>query len=67
MKTTQRNWIISRLTKRGKISRNECLSRFISRLAMHIDKLHKDGWETEGHNHKTKNGIDYVYTLIKKP
>jgi uncharacterized protein (DUF342 family) len=65
MKTSQHAWIAAQLTKRGKITRNQCLARYISRLAARISDLREAGWEIVGNTVKTKNGKDYVYTLVK--
>ena len=61
MKQTQLDWIISRLDETGKISRNECLQNYISRLGARIADLKEMGWELEGSFEKTENGKDYVY------
>ena len=63
MKSTQLKTVLDRLEETGEISRNYCLSRYISRLSAIIyslkkkDYKFKEGW---------KDG-DYVYTLISKP
>jgi len=57
--------VISGLLERdGRISRNQCLSMYISRLASRIDDLERAGWvfRTE----RAING-DYVYHLVSKP
>jgi hypothetical protein len=64
---TQRAWIKSQLITRGTITRNACLNRFITRLAMHINKLKGEGWQIEGTRLPKRGGVDYRYTLISKP
>lgn len=61
-KQTQLNIIKNYLKVKGSISRNYCLSIFISRLGAHIKTLQYEGWELEG----KKVGNDYVYTLKTK-
>jgi hypothetical protein len=63
MKSTQTSWIANQLTKTGTITRNQCLRRYISRLAARIADLRAAGWEIDGARYKT----DYRYTLIKRP
>lgn len=65
MKQSQEAWILSRLSKTGSISRNECLKMYISRLGAHIGNLKLKGYKFEGKYVKTKNGRNYKYTLIK--
>ena len=69
---TQREFVLSRLCKYGKVSRNECLSNYISRLSAIIYDLKIDGFDFEAYYEPIiKNGVkigeDYVYRLIKKP
>lgn len=65
MKTnTQIAWVQKELIKYGKISRNKCLARFISRLGAIIPRIVKrTGVEIEGRWVKNKKGSDYVYFL----
>jgi len=51
------------LSETGHISRNQCLSMFISRLSAYALDLRNEGWKIEG----KKSGNDYVYTLKSKP
>lgn len=60
---TQKQRIVKRLLATGKISRNECLKNYISRLGAIICDLTKEGWEFET---KNVNG-DYVYTIKVTP
>ena len=62
---TQQDWVETQLMKKGKVSRNEALRRYFSRLGARICDLRNAGWEIKGEFVKTKNGRDYVYTLIK--
>ena len=57
MKQTQRQRVISRLMDKGKITRNECLNNYITRLSAIILVLKQEGWEFET---KEEKG-DYVY------
>jgi len=54
----QAKWVRERLTKSGKVTRNEALKRGITRLASHICQLNNAGWAIEGK--KMKNN-DYKY------
>ena len=61
---TQIAWVQSQLIKHGKISRNACLKRYISRLGAIIPRIvERSGVEIEGRYVKTKNGTDYIYFL----
>lgn len=62
---SQEQWIREQLEKKGYVTRNQCLSRYISRLGARICDLRQAGWEITGEWVKTKNGRDYKYTLIK--
>ena len=66
MKQTQLNWIISRLEENGRISRNECLQNYISRLGARIADLKKAGWRLEGRFEETEHGRDYVYRKVEE-
>lgn len=65
VKQTQEQWIVDQLQKKGYITRNECLRKYISRLGARIWDLRDSGMEIVGEWVKTKNGKDYRYTLIK--
>ncbi len=67
MKPTQRNWVEERLRDTKRVTRNEALGRFVSRLAAIIADMKRDGWVIEGDNLKSLVGNDYVYTLISEP
>jgi len=67
MKPTQRNWVEERLRDTKRVTRNEALGRFVSRLAAIIADMKRDGWIIEGNNLKSLVGNDYVYTLISEP
>jgi hypothetical protein len=72
LKQKQKDWIISQLIENGEITRNKCLKNYISRLAMHIDQLKKQGWEFETERVKVKTpmgwtGNDYKYILVSFP
>jgi hypothetical protein len=60
---TQVERIIEILERDGRISRNACLSMFISRLAARIADLEDEGWKFE----TQKVGGDYVYRVVERP
>ena len=62
---TQRQIVEEQLKKYGKVSRNWCLKRFISRLGAIICELKKDGWIILGTYQKAGSGQDYIYRVIK--
>lgn len=62
MKQTQQEWIVEQLKKKGFITRNEALKKYISRLAARISDLREAGMEIIGE--RTPKG-DYKYTLVK--
>lgn len=62
---TQEKFVEAVLKKKGKISRNFCLQRYISRLSAIIFTLKTKGYKIEGQFVKTKHGRDYVYYLTK--
>ncbi len=65
-KNTQVKFVEAILKKKGSISRNFCLQRYISRLSAIIFELKAQGYKIEGEFVKTKNGKDYVYTIINE-
>jgi len=65
MKTSQHDWILYQLENKGYISRNQCLRKYISRLGARICDIKKEGHAIYGRYEKTKNGIDFVYYLLK--
>lgn len=62
-KITQKTWVKAQLAKHGKITRNQCLARYISRLGAIIADLKDEGYRFEAYYQKTKRGTDYVYKL----
>jgi len=65
-KQTQEAFVYAQLKSKGKISRNFCLSKYISRLGAIIHTLRHDfNLTIEGGYVKTKRGRDYVYTILK--
>ena len=60
---SQKERVVQRILDTGKISRNECLRNFISRLGAIIYKLTKEGWEFR----TEEIDGDYVYYQIKNP
>jgi ribosomal protein S8 len=60
MTNTKIAWVYSQLQNRGYITRNECLSRGITRLASIINVMKKEGWLFET---KKVDG-DYKYIFI---
>ena len=63
MKQTQKEFVVSKLKKDGSISRNFCLSNYISRLGSIINNLNREGWQLDGEN---KDG-DYIYKVKDSP
>ena len=62
-KLNQEQRVVLKLKRDGYITRNECLSVYISRLSSIILKLKNKGWDFETKDVKG----DYVYTTIKTP
>lgn len=62
---SQINWIKHQLETKGHITRNQALRRYISRLAVAIFVLKQRGMNIVGEDVKTKNGVDYRYTLLR--
>jgi hypothetical protein len=62
-KKTQEEWVIDELKKNKQISRNLCLSNYITRLGAIICDLNKKGYNLKGSFIKTEYGKDYVYKL----
>lgn len=62
---SQMDWVKAQLLKKGSITRNEALKRYISRLGARINDLRNAGWKIEGRWIKTKYGRDYEYILTK--
>ncbi len=65
MKNTQEKWVKDMLKEHGKVTRNQALGRYITRLASIISDLNNGDWEIAGawdSNHK-----DYIYSVVKKP
>ena len=62
---TQRQRVLNKLRRDGKITRNQCLSVFpaISRLGAIICSLQKEGWKFHTRNDKG----DYVYEVVESP
>jgi len=52
--------IVEILEREGRISRNQCLSMFIGRLAARIGDLEEEGWRFE----TEKDGGDCVYRVV---
>lgn len=64
---SQLSWIAQQLETYGTVTRNQCLTHFISRLAARIADLRAVGWHIEGERLPEEHGVDYRYTLISKP
>jgi hypothetical protein len=65
MNKTQLNWTREQLLTNGYVTRNQALSRYISRLGARIIDLRNEGLKIKGENLKTENGMDYIYRLVK--
>lgn len=63
-KQTQELWVKAQLEGHGRISRNQALRRYISRLGAIVFRLRQKGMKIDGHYQKTKSGQDYVYEII---
>ena len=60
---TQLDIIRAQIDEEGYVSRNWCLSRFITRLGARIIDLKREGYEFA----TSFDGGDYVYTVTKTP
>ena len=63
MKLTQKQQVIQWLEEYGEVSRNQCLSHFISRLGAIIIVLKNEGYDFKPEH----RGGDYVYKLTTAP
>lgn len=63
MTKTHKEWVKDQLEAQGKISRNQALRNFVTRLASRIADLRQEGWEFDI---KREEG-DYVYYVREKP
>lgn len=62
---SQKQWVKSRLVRRGFVTRNEALRNGIYRLSARIYQLKEEGMEIEGSRLELKNGgYDWKYTLV---
>ncbi len=74
---TKYQTVVEQLIKRGEVSRNWCLNRYISRLGAIIRDLVNAGWKFDDRTsetgqtiirgHWTKGKGDYVYKLVAFP
>lgn len=66
---TQKQWVEQRLIENGRVTRNECLRNYISRLGALIAMLKNDGWEFETGYVEVETpfgkGKDYEYKVVK--
>lgn len=58
-KENQIAWVEEQLRKHKRVTRNQALRQYITRLAALVGRLRERGWEIEGE----KEGRDYVYVL----
>lgn len=65
MRDTQLEWTRKQLLEYGRVTRNQALRRYNSRLAARIQDLREGGMQIVGYQRKTKSGKDYVYELVK--
>lgn len=63
---TQQKWVIEQLTKHGRVTRNQALAHYISRLSAIIFDLKEVGYEFSV-GRCGKENRDYEYVLIKTP
>lgn len=68
---TQKQWVENQLIANKKITRNECLRNYISRLGAIISMLKEDGYEFDTEYVEVKTpfgkGKDFQYTVSKYP
>jgi len=64
---SQTELIKQQLRTTGKVSRNWCLQRYISRLGALIETLESKGWVFKAYYKETETGKDYIYELVKDP
>lgn len=64
---TQLNWVKEKLTKDGKVSRNQALSVYFSRLGARVEDLRSAGWKIESKSVKENGGTNFYYFLTSKP
>lgn len=67
MKTSQKEQVKKILLNTGEVSRNACLSIFITRLSAIIQDLEEEGWIFNPKWVKTKHGKDFMYYLTTTP
>lgn len=60
---TQMEWTKYMLETYGKVSRNDALNKYFTRLGARIDDLKKEGYDITGKWVKYDKGKDYVYYL----
>ena len=65
MQKTQLDWVKNELFNKGRVSRNNAIKRYISRLGAYVCDLRQAGFEITGEYVKKNGGKDFVYTLIK--
>lgn len=63
---TQKQWVENQLIKNGKITRNECLRNYISRLGAIISMLKDDGYKFETGYVEFETARDYQVTCASK-
>jgi len=62
---TQQQWVIAQLEKKGWVSRNDALKKYITRLGAIVCDLRGTKYECKGKYFKTAYGNDYRYYLCK--
>lgn len=63
MQKTQLEWVKNELFNKGRVSRNNALKRYISRLGAYVCDLRHAGFDIRGGYVKKNGGKDFVYTL----
>lgn len=66
MNKTQKQIVWAQLSKKGYVSRNWCLSKFITRMASLATRLRYEGTDIRGYwgyNITNKGGKDFYYVL----
>jgi hypothetical protein len=69
---SQKEFAKRSLLSKGEVTRNQCLTQYISRLGAIMCQLKKEGWEFETFERDNikpdgSKGKDFVYKLVSRP
>lgn len=64
---SQKTWVIKKLKDNKFVSRNDCLSNFVSRLSAIMLELKHEGWKFKTRWVKINGGKDYQYYIDEIP